>query len=1252
MGGGETTTGEKDNARGRRPRSPSSSSFMSLFAHADVADVALMALGLLGAVGDGMSTPLRLLITGRIANDLGTGPDLLQHFTSRINANAMHIFVLACASWIMAFLEAYCWGRTAERQASRMRTRYLRAVLRQDVEFFDLKSSGSTSEVVTSVSNDSLVVQDALSEKVPNLVRHVSMFLGSYAVGMALLWRLTLVALPSALLLVLPGLLYGRVLTGLARRVRAQYARPSAVAEQAVSSARTVYSFAAEGRTVARYAAALEESARLGVKQGLAKGIVLGTNGVTYAIYAFNIWYGSRLVMYHGYRGGTVFVVTALIVVGGLSLGSALSNVKYFSEATAAAERIQEMIRRVPKIDSASDAGEELANVAGEVEFRNVKFCYPSRPGNPVFVDFSLRVPAGRTVALVGSSGSGKSTVIALLERFYDPSAGEVTLDGVDIRRLRLKWLRAQMGLVSQEPVLFATTIRENILFGKEDASDEDVVAAAKTANAHDFISQLPEGYETQVGERGVQMSGGQKQRIAIARAILKSPKILLLDEATSALDSNSEHVVQEALDLASMDRTTIIIAHRLSTIRNADTIAVMQSGEVKELGSHAELIAEENSLYSSLVCLQQTGEYVDASVAGETDSASATVVQSSSRNMSRKFSTASRSSFARLKGDAADDGKAKKPKHPVTSIKRLFMLNAPEWKYALVGSISAALFGGIQPVYSYSMGSMFWIYFLKDHEAIKNNTRIFAFVLVTLAVLAFILNIGQHYNFATMGEYLTKRIREQMLMKILTFEIGWFDRDKNSSGAICSQLTNDANAVRSLVGDRMALVIQTISAVIISWTMGLIISWRLALVMIAVQPVIIVGFYARRVLLKKMSKKSRRAQSESSKLAAEAVSNLRTIAAFSSQDHILRLFDKSQEGPRKESIRQSWFAGLVLSTSMCLMTCTWALNFWYGGKLIAERHITAKALMQTFMIVVTTGRMIGEAGSMTSDLAKGADAMASVFAVLDRETEIDPDSPDGYKPEKLKGEVEIQGVDFSYPSRPAVIVLKGFSLSIQAGKSTAFVGQSGSGKSTIIVLIERFYDPLRGTVKIDGRDIQTYNLRGLRRHIGLVSQEPTLFAGTIRENIMYGMEMASEAEIENAARSANAHDFISSLKEGYDTCVGERGLQLSGGQKQRIAIARAILKNPAILLLDEATSALDGPSEKAVQEALDRLMVSRTSVVVAHRLSTIQNCDVIAVLEKGNVVEKGTHASLMTKGPSGTYFGLVSLQNGGNQQH
>ncbi|KAI4983541.1 hypothetical protein ZWY2020_025407 [Hordeum vulgare] len=1203
-------------------KSPFGSSLMSVFMHADAADVALMVLGLVGAIGDGISTPVMLLITSRIFNDLGSGPDLLQEFSSKIDENARNLVFLALGCWVMAFLEGYCWSRTAERQASRMRARYLAAVLRQDVEYFDLKV-GSTAEVIASVSNDSLVVQDVLSEKVPNFVMNAAMFFGSYAVALALLWRLTAVALPSVLLLIIPGFMYGRILIGLARRIREQYTRPGAVAEQAISSVRTVYSFAAERATMAHFSAALEESTRLGIKQAR-QGIAVGSNGITFAIWAFNVWYGSRLVMYHGYQGGTVFASSASIILGGLALGSGLSNVKYFSEASAAGERVLAVIRRVPKIDSGSDTGEELANVAGEVEFKKVEFCYPSRPESPIFSSFCLRVPAGRTAALVGSSGSGKSTVVALLERFYDPSGGE-------------------------EPALFATSIMENILFGKEDATPEEVTAAAKAANAHNFISQLPQGYDTQVGERGVQMSGGQKQRIAIARAILKSPKILLLDEATSALDTESERVVQEALDLASVGRTTIVVAHRLSTIRNADMIAVMQYGEVKELGSHEELIADENGLYSSLVRLQQTRESNEVDEVSGAGSTSA-VGQSSSHSMSRRFSAASRSSSARSLGDAGDADNSEEPKLPLPSFRRLLMLNAPEWRQALMGSLSAIVFGGIQPAYAYAMGSMISVYFLTDHDEIKDKTRAYALIFVALAVLSFLINIGQHYNFGAMGEYLTKRIREQMLTKILTFEIGWFDRDENSSGAICSQLAKDANVVRSLVGDRMALVIQTVSAVLIACTMGLVIAWRLALVMIAVQPLIIVCFYARQVLLKSMSKKSIQAQSESSKLAAEAVSNLRTITAFSSQDRILGLFNQAQNGPRKESIRQSWIAGLGLGTSMSLMTCTWALDFWFGGRLIAQHHITAKALFQTFMILVSTGRVIADAGSMTTDLAKGADAIASVFAVLDRVTEIDPDNPQGYKPEKLKGEVDIRGVDFAYPSRPDVIIFKGFSLSIQSGKSTALVGQSGSGKSTIIGLIERFYDPVRGMVKIDGRDIKTYNLRALRQHIGLVSQEPTLFAGTIRENVVYGTETASEAEIENAARSANAHDFISNLKDGYDTWCGERGVQLSGGQKQRIAIARAILKNPAILLLDEATSALDSQSEKVVQEALERVMVGRTSVVVAHRLSTIQNCDLITVLDKGIVVEKGTHSSLMSKGPSGTYYSLVSLQQGGNQ--
>ncbi|KAK2365759.1 ABC transporter B family member [Trifolium repens] len=1237
-------------------------SFKSIFMHADVLDYFYMIFGLLGSIGDGIMTPLVLFITSKIMNSLGNASGTSNNnFVHNINENAAVLLYLACVSFVACFLEGYCWTRTGERQAARMRARYLKAVLRQEVAYFDLHVT-STSEVITSVSNDSLVIQDVLSEKVPNFLMNASMFIGSYIVAFALLWRLAIVGFPFVIFLVIPGLMYGRTLMGLAKKIREEYNQAGTIAEQAISSIRTVYSFAGESKTIAAFSDALDGSVKLGLKQGLAKGLAIGSNGVVFAIWAFMSYYGSRMVMYHGAKGGTVFAVGASLAVGGLALGAGLSNVKYFSEASVAGERIMEVIKRVPKIDSENMEGEILENVSGEVEFNHVEFVYPSRPESIILNDFSLKVPSGKTVALVGGSGSGKSTVVSVLQRFYDPIGGEILVDGVGIHKLQLKWLRSQMGLVSQEPALFATSIKENILFGREDATFEDIVDAAKASNAHNFISLLPQGYDTQVGERGVQMSGGQKQRIAIARAIIKMPKILLLDEATSALDSESERVVQEALDKAAVGRTTIVIAHRLSTIQNADIIAVVQNGKIMETGSHENLMQNENSLYTSLVRLQQTKN-------DQNDDTSSILNRDHMQSMSSRRLVSHSSSFNSMtRGgddivnynsggddivnnvDVDDDhnnNNNNKKNVEVPSFRRLLAMNLPEWKQACLGCLNALLFGAIQPVYAFAMGSVISVYFLEDHDEIKKQIRIYVFCFLGLAVSSMVFNILQHYSFAYMGEYLTKRVRERMFSKILTFEVGWFDEDQNSTGAICSRLAKEANVVRSLVGDRLAIVVQTISAVVIAFTMGLVIAWRLAIVMIAVQPIIICCFYTRRVLLKNMSSKAIKAQDECSKIAAEAVSNLRTINAFSSQDRILKMLEKAQQGPSHESIRQSWYAGIGLACSQSLNFCTWALDFWYGGKLVSQGYISSKALFETFMILVSTGRVIADAGSMTNDLAKGSDAVGSVFAILDRYTKIEPDDIEGHKAEKLIGKIELHDVHFAYPARPNVMIFQGFSIKIDAGKSTALVGESGSGKSTIIGLIERFYDPIKGIVTIDGRDIKSYNLRSLRKHIALVSQEPTLFGGTIRENIAYGAydDKVDESEIIEASKAANAHDFISSLKDGYETWCGERGVQLSGGQKQRIAIARAILKNPEVLLLDEATSALDSQSEKIVQDALERVMVGRTSVVVAHRLSTIQNCDLIAVLDKGSIIEKGTHSSLLSKGPSGAYYSLVSLQ-------
>ncbi|KAL2336951.1 hypothetical protein Fmac_011397 [Flemingia macrophylla] len=1179
----------------------------SIFMHADGKDWLLMIFGTIGSMSEGMTTPLVLLLSSRMMNNIGEG---------------------------------FCWTRTSERQAARMRCRYLKAVLRQDVAYFDLHVT-STSEIITSVSSDSLVIQDVLSEKIPNFLVNLTLFAGSYITAFSMLWRLAIVGFPFVVLLVIPGLIYGKTLMGLSVKIREEYNLAGSVAEQAVSSIRTVYSFVGESNTLSAFSNALHATVKLGLKQGLAKGLAIGSNGIVFAIWSFLCYYGSRLVVYHGVKGGTVFAVGAALAVGGLGFGAALSNMKYFSEAGSAAERIREVIRRVPEIDSDNSEGETLERVYGEVEFDSVEFSYPSRPDSPILNGLNLRIPAGKRVALVGESGSGKSTVLALLQRFYNPMGGEVRLDGVGIQKLQLKWLRSQMGLVSQEPALFATSIKENILFGKEDATDDEVIVAAKAAHAHNFISLLPHGYDTQVGERGIQMSGGQKQRIAIARAIIKKPRLLLLDEATSALDSESERIVQQALDHVAAGCTAIIIAHRLSTVQNADLIAVVQRGRVVEIGSHDELIQNDASAYASAFRLQQQSDKVEEKQAEEA------ITPGSVVPLTEQPATATENAGPGGPDKPSDVAAEGKNKVGPPSFGRLLAMSAPEWRHVLLGCLNGAVFGAVQPVYAFTMGSTILMYFHADHEEIMKKTRMYSFMFLGLFVVSLLANIGQHYCFGYMGEYLTKRVRESLLSKILTFEVGWFDLDENSSGAICARLAKDATVVRSLVGDRMALIVQTFSAVLTAYTMGLIISWRLSIVMIAVQPIIIGCFYTRRVLLKNMSSKAVEAQQQSSKLASEAVSNLRTVTAFSSQNRILKMLDQTQEGPSRENIRQSWFAGLGLGLSQGLASCIWALDFWYGGRLISTGYISTKTFFQSFMVLVSTGRIIADAGSMTTDIARGADVVGSVFNIIDRSTEIEPDDPNGHKPEKLVGQIELHDVHFTYPTRPDVPIFQGFSIKIEAGKSTALVGQSGSGKSTIIGLIERFYDPVKGIVTIDGMDIKSYNLKSLRKHIALVSQEPTLFGGTIRENIAYGAagENVDETEIIEAARAANAHDFIASLKEGYETWCGEKGVQLSGGQKQRIAIARAILKNPRVLLLDEATSALDAKSEKVVQETLTRVMVGRTSVVVAHRLSTIQNCDVIGVLEKGKVVEIGTHSSLLAKGPTGAYYSLVNLQ-------
>ncbi|OWM88731.1 hypothetical protein CDL15_Pgr002498 [Punica granatum] len=1244
-----------------------------MFRYADRLDKMLMLFGTLGSIGDGLQYPLMMFVVSKVINEYGRENGSVSMDT--VNKYALKLLYVAILVGLSAFVEGLCWSRTAERQTSRMRTAYLKSVLRQEVSFFDTQEAGSstTYKVVTTISADANSIQVAICEKIPDCLAYMSTFVFCLLFAFILSWKLALAAFPFTILFIVPALVFGKLMMDLTMKMIESYGVAGGIAEQAISSIRTVYAYVGEYQTLDKFSSALQKTMELGIRQGFAKGLMLGSMGIIYVGWAFQAWVGTILVSDKGEKGGTIFVAGICVIMGGLCVLSALPNLTAITEASTSTTRIFEMIDRTPSIDTEDKKGKALSYVRGEIEFKDIYFNYPSRPDTPILQGLNFKAPAGQSVGLIGGSGSGKSTIIALLQRFYDPIEGEILLDGYKIRRLQLKWLRSLMGLVNQEPVLFATSIKENILFGKEGATMEEVMTAAKAGNAHDFISKLPDGYETQVGQFGFQLSGGQKQRIAIARALIREPKILLLDEATSALDNQSEKIVQEAIDKASVGRTTIIIAHRLSTIRRADLIVVLQAGKVVESGSHNELIHindGEGGEYLRMVKLQQNmaastnEETVNATPSRQiggrnhhhwTNPAPSPVsVRSSIHStpalnpMSPGLSFSAPYSYTVQYDldESEEEDYEKKSSYPPPSQWRLLKMNRPEWMQGLVGCLAAIGSGAVQPINAYIVGSLISNYFRTDKSEMKSKSREYSFIFLGIAALNFLTSLVQHYNFAVMGEKLTRRVRETLLERLMTFEVGWFDQDENTSAAICARIATEANMVRSIVGDRMSLLVQAIFGSCFAYALGLVLTWRLTLVMIAVQPLVIGSFYARSVLMKSMAGKAQKAQKEGSQLASEAVINHRTITAFSSQKRILGLFKATLNGPRQESVKQSWYAGIGLFSSQFFNTASVALSYWYGGKLLTEGLITPEHLFQSFLILVFSAYIIADAGSMTNDLSKGSNAIRAVFAVLDRKPEIDPDSTWGVDVKKtIRGNVELRDVFFSYPARPDQLIFKGLSLKIRAGKTVALVGPSGSGKSTIIGLIERFYDPVKGSVLIDGQDIKNYNLRILRLHIALVSQEPTLFAGTIRENITYGKEGAKESEIRKAAVLANAHEFISGMKDGYDTYCGERGVQLSGGQKQRIALARAILKNPSILLLDEATSALDSVSESLVQEALEKMMVDRTCVVVAHRLSTIQKSDSIAVIKNGKVAEQGSHNELISLGRGGTYYSLVKSQ-------
>lgn len=1234
--------------------------FGELFRFADGLDYVLMGIGSLGAFVHGCSLPLFLRFFADLVNSFGSYANDVDKMTQEVLKYAFYFLVVGAAIWASSWAEISCWMWTGERQTTKMRIKYLESALNQDIQYFDTEVR--TSDVVSAINTDAVVVQDAISEKLGNFIHYMATFVSGFVVGFTAVWQLALVTLAVVPLIAVIGAIYTMTSAKLSSQSQEALSKAGNIVEQTVVQIRTVLAFVGESKALQAYSAALRVSQKIGYKSGFSKGFGLGATYFTvFCCYALLLWYGGYLVRHHFTNGGLAIATMFAVMIGGLALGQSAPSMTAFAKARVAATKIFRIIDHKPSVDRNAKTGLELDTVSGQLELKNVEFSYPSRPEIKILNNFNLVVPAGKTIALVGSSGSGKSTVVSLIERFYDPTSGQLLLDGNDIKTLKLKWLRQQIGLVSQEPALFATSIKENVLLGRPDATQIEIEEAARVANAHSFIIKLPDGFDTQVGERGLQLSGGQKQRIAIARAMLKNPAILLLDEATSALDSESEKLVQEALDRFMIGRTTLVIAHRLSTIRKADLVAVLQQGSVSEIGSHDELMSKgENGMYAKLIKMQEAAHETalnnarksSARPSSARNSVSSPIITRNSSYgrspYSRRLSDFSTSDFS-LSLDAAYSNYRNEKlafKDQASSFGRLAKMNSPEWAYALIGSIGSVICGSLSAFFAYVLSAVLSVYYNPDHTYMSKQIAKYCFLLIGVSSAALVFNTLQHYYWDVVGENLTKRVREKMLEAVLKMEMAWFDQEENDSSRIAARLSLDANNVRSAIGDRISVIMQNSALMLVACTAGFVLQWRLALVLIGVFPVVVAATVLQKMFMKGFSGDLEAAHAKATQLAGEAVANVRTVSAFNSETKIVNLFDSSLQTPLRRCFWKGQIAGSGYGIAQFLLYASYALGLWYASWLVKHGISDFSKTIRVFMVLMVSANGAAETLTLAPDFIKGGRAMRSVFELLDRKTEVEPDDPDATTvPDRLRGEVEFKHVDFSYPTRPDVSIFRDLNLRARAGKTLALVGPSGCGKSSVISLIERFYEPSSGRIIIDGKDIRKYNLKSLRRHIAVVPQEPCLFATTIYENIAYGHESATEAEITEAATLANAHKFISSLPDGYKTFVGERGVQLSGGQKQRIAIARAFLRKAELMLLDEATSALDAESERCVQEALDRACAGKTTIVVAHRLSTIRNAHVIAVIDDGKVAEQGSHSHLLKNYSDGIYARMIQLQ-------